>query len=247
MIHVHGSIVTGPGFPATIWQLFMESGDRELQTARLPGSEARSHASRRGGSSTRSRPRAGARHDACGSATVETTTNGPTPVALRPPGLGDSPPSRSARRRLLVAVCAASPGRRGRSSSRGTVATRRGAPGPGLPRLRARGARALPRRALAAACPAASAGGRGRARCRDPAGPARRSAPALDRCVDVLGLRTDRGRAPREPVRRAADRVPARPGVPVHRHRLAPHDDGLRARCSRSPPSRSRSRPARRA
>ena len=67
------------------------------------------------------------------------------------------------------------------------------------------------------------------ARRGDPARAARRAAPALDRRVDVLGLRAHRRGARREPVHATAGGLPARSRVPVGRGRLARHDVGLRA------------------
>ena len=52
-----------------------------------------------------------------------------------------------------------------------------------------------------------------RPRGRDPARAARGAAAALDRRLDVLGVRADRGGARRQPVRRHAERVPGRSGV----------------------------------
>ena len=100
----------------------------------------------------------------------------------------------------------------------------------GLPRLRssprsprtssAVAARARRRRALAAVVALA---------VRDPARAARGAAPALDRRVDVLGLRPHRRRARRRTrTRDAPADVPGRSGVPVRRDGLARHDDRLR-------------------
>ncbi len=47
------------------------------------------------------------------------------------------------------------------------------------------------------------------------------AATALDRRVDVLGLRAHRNRARRQPVPRRARRVPGRSGLPVRRRGLA--------------------------
>ena len=79
-----------------------------------------------------------------------------------------------------------------------------------LPRAARRRVRRLRRRRRARARGAAAARRRRGARVRDPARAARRAAAALDRRVDVLGLRADRGRARREPVprrRRATSRT----------------------------------------
>ena len=89
------------------------------------------------------------------------------------------------------------------------------------------------RRGAARCC--AGRGGRRRAvvvaRRGDPARPARGAAAALDRRVDVLGLRPHRRRARRRT--RTATRpsdFPDDPALPVRRRGLARHDVGLRAR-----------------
>ena len=78
-----------------------------------------------------------------------------------------------------------------------------------------------------------------------PARPARRAASPLDRRVDLLGLRLDRGGGRRQPVRRPAVGVPGEPGVPVPRGRVARHARPSTGRRSRCCPSRSRASPGR--
>ena len=68
-----------------------------------------------------------------------------------------------------------------------------------------------------------------RRRVRDPARAARRAAPALDRRLDVLGVRPHRGRPRRQPLRRRAERLSGRPVLRVRRRGLARHDVRLRA------------------
>ena len=130
----------------------------------------------------------------------------PPPVALRPPRtrLRAGRRARRGRRSCSSPSAPPSPGRRvdarpaqrrapgrrrdaGRGSSSAASSRRSSLYLGGLWLLRAR----PPRLAVVAV-----------ARRRDPARAARRAAPALDRRVDVLGLRADRRGAPREPVRR---------------------------------------------
>ena len=69
---------------------------------------------------------------------------------------------------------------------------------------------------------------------RDPADPARRPAARLDGCLDVLGVRPDRGGARRRSLRRHAERVPGRSRLRQGRRRLARDDVGVRA-CLHAP------------
>ncbi len=70
---------------------------------------------------------------------------------------------------------------------------------------------------------------RRRARGRGAARPALRAAAALDRRVDVLGLRVDRGRGRRQSLRRPAVRLPREPRGAVPRSGVARHDHRVRA------------------
>ena len=133
---------------------------------------------------------------------------------------------------LLVAGCVACAWIAGSAArARATrAAPDGGALAPDLPRAARRRVRRLSRRARPPAPPRArAAGGARRCAVAIQLAAARRAAAPLDRRLDVLGVRPDRGRARRQSVRGHAERVPRRPGVRARRRGLARHDLRLRA------------------
>ena len=77
--------------------------------------------------------------------------------------------------------------------------------------------------------PRSTARCRARARGSDSTRADRGTVAAFSRRLRLLGLRPDRDGAPRQPVRRPAQSLPAGSGVPADGRRLAPHHVGLRA------------------
>ena len=149
----------------------------------------------------------------------------------RPRGAGGRARPRARRVRLRARLAA-------RLAARSPARRQRPRHGSALPRAPRRGVRRISPRAPRDPARRAGTAGRGRARRRDPARPARGAAPALDRRVDVLVVRLDRLEAAgtRTATRR---RLPAEPRAPLHGQRLARHERPSTALRSPSPPSHS--------
>ena len=225
MDDVHGISVAGGTFPATIWNLFMSKALERQDADRTSRSRTGPRRSTTGTGSG----------SAAGGSSDQTTTGysyTPDDDVLPADELGPVASALAAGVAVLGAHDGCRPARvAGRIAARAAErrpSGRRLAPRLVLPRAAGRRVRRLRRRRRARARVAAASRRRRGARVRDPARAARRAAAALDRRMDVLGLRPHRGRARREPVRAAPSDVPRRSRVPVRRDGLARHDDRLR-------------------
>ena len=243
MTNVHGISVSGGSFPAEIWRRFMEPAlaDAPFREFRAPTRPATFTTWERGPSSLSydpyyTAPRTDAPEPDEDETRPRTLPRDPTP-ALRARAASDRPSAATgalaadARRRgdagarrahgrpRLARRLPRRADRRCARDERNRVGVSRRARA-GVRRVRRRGRARRARRAAAAG--ASRRGG-------DPARPARRAAPPLHRRVDVLGVRVDRGRAGRQPLRRPAGGIPGEPGGGLRRRGLARDDDGLRA------------------